>query len=108
VFDLAVFERFLKRIAHIRLPLIAGLWPLASLRNAEFMNNEVPGCDVPEALMARLRAHVDSKEAARAEGIAIARETLELMKDSIAGVQISAPFGRVEAVTEILDGVNLR
>jgi homocysteine S-methyltransferase len=107
VFDIAVFERFVKRIEHIRLPLIAGLWPLASLRNAEFMNNEVPGCDVPDHLMERLRAHVDSKEGGRAEGIAIARETLEQMKGSIAGVQISAPFGRVEAVVDILEGIQI-
>jgi homocysteine S-methyltransferase len=108
VFDLEVFHRFMRRIEHIRLPVIAGLWPLASLRNAEFMNNEVPGCDVPEHLMERLRRHADSKEAGRAEGIVIARETLEHMKDSIAGVQISAPFGRVETVFEVLAGVRLR
>jgi methionine synthase / methylenetetrahydrofolate reductase(NADPH) len=108
VFDLEVFYRFVKRIEHIKLPLIAGLWPLASLRNAEFMNNEVPGCDVPQFIMERLRSYQDSKEAGRAEGIAIARETLEEMKDLISGVQISAPFGRVESVLDILDGVRLR
>ena len=108
VFDLEVFHRFMRRIEHIHLPVIAGLWPLASLRNAEFMNNEVPGCDVPEHLMERLRRHADSKEGGRAEGIVIAHETLEQMKDSIAGVQISAPFGRVETVFEVLAGVRLR
>lgn len=108
VFDLTVFERFQKRSEQFNLPLIAGLWPLASLRNAEFMNNEVPGCDVPDVLMNRLRKHRDSKDASRMEGIAIARETLEVIKDMISGVQLSAPFGRVETVTEILDGVTLR
>jgi methionine synthase / methylenetetrahydrofolate reductase(NADPH) len=102
VFDLDVFHRFSKRIEHLRLPLIAGLWPLASLRNAEFMNNEVPGCTVPDVVMHRLRRHQDSKEAGRAEGIAIARETLAEIKGMISGVQISAPFGRVESVMEIL------
>ncbi|MCZ7556453.1 MAG: bifunctional homocysteine S-methyltransferase/methylenetetrahydrofolate reductase [Bacteroidia bacterium] len=103
VFDLDVFWHFLKRIAHIHIPLIAGLWPLASLRNAEFMSNEVPGCSVPEAIMERMRRFADSKEAGRAEGIAIARETLAEMRGSIAGIQISAPFGRVETVMEVLE-----
>ncbi len=102
VFDVRILERFLERIAHIRLPLIAGLWPLVSLRNAEFMNNEVPGCVVPEGVMERFRK-CGSKEEARAEGIAIARETLAAMRDRIQGVQISAPFGRVDAVVEILE-----
>jgi len=108
VFDIDTFSSFARRIEHIRLPLIAGLWPLASLRNAEFMNNEVPGCHVPEHLMERMRRHADQKEAGRAEGITIAHETLEQIKESIAGVQISAPFGRIETVMEILDGVRLR
>ncbi|MBE0643296.1 MAG: bifunctional homocysteine S-methyltransferase/methylenetetrahydrofolate reductase [Bacteroidetes bacterium] len=108
VFDLELFHDFMRRIEHVRLPVIAGLWPLASLRNAEFMNNEVPGCDVPESIMERLRRHADSKEAGRAEGIAIANETLEQIKESIAGVQISAPFGRIDTVFEVLDGVRLR
>ncbi len=102
VFDLDVFWNFLKRIEHIKIPLIAGLWPLASLRNAEFMSNEVPGCSVPEHIMERMRRFADSKEAGRAEGIAIARETLSQMRGSIAGVQISAPFGRVETVIDVL------
>jgi methionine synthase I (cobalamin-dependent)/5,10-methylenetetrahydrofolate reductase len=108
VFDLEIFFSFMHRIAHLRLPVIAGLWPLASLRNAEFMNNEVPGCTVPDPILQRLRRHTDSKEAGRAEGIAIAHETLEHMKASIAGVQISAPFGRIDTVFEVLDGVRLR
>jgi len=108
VFDLDAFHAFMKQIEHVRIPVIAGLWPLASLRNAEFMNNEVPGCNVPEHIMQRMRRHADQKEAGRAEGIAIAHETLEQMKNDIAGVQISAPFGRIETVMEILDGVRLR
>jgi len=108
VFDLEVFFSFMHRIGHLHLPVIAGLWPLASLRNAEFMNNEVPGCSVPDPIMQRLRRHADSKDAGRAEGVAIAHETLEHMKASIAGVQISAPFGRVDTVFDVLDGVRLR
>jgi methionine synthase / methylenetetrahydrofolate reductase(NADPH) len=102
VFDIDVFWAFLKRIEHIQIPLIAGLWPLASLRNAEFMSNEVPGCSVPDHIMERMRRHADSRDDARAEGIAIAKETLAELRGSIAGVQISAPFGRVETVFDVL------
>lgn len=106
VFDLAVFEKFLNRIQHIKIPLIAGLWPLTSIRNAEFMNNEVPGCDVPESILKRLRKVQDSKEDSLNEGIEIARETLDEIKNIIQGLQISAPFGRVESVIKVLDGFN--
>ncbi len=104
VFSLDVFENFMKRIEHIKLPVIAGLWPLTSLRNAEFMNNEIPGCDVPDSILQRLRKVVDSKEASLAEGITIARETLDHIISEINGVQISAPFGRMQSVIDVLDG----
>ena len=104
VFSLDVFENFMKRIEHIKLPVIAGLWPLTSLRNAEFMNNEIPGCDVPDSILKRLRKVVDSKDASLAEGITIARETLDKIISEINGVQISAPFGRVKSVIDVLDG----
>ncbi|MFH1049879.1 MAG: bifunctional homocysteine S-methyltransferase/methylenetetrahydrofolate reductase [bacterium] len=105
VFDLNILEKFIKRIEHIRRPLVAGLWPLTSIRNAEFMNNEVPGCNVPENLMERMRNVEDSKEKSLQEGILIARETLEDMKEAIQGVQISAPFGRIQTVFKVLDGI---
>ena len=104
VFDLKLFEKFLNRIQHIKKPLISGLWPLVSIRNAEFMNNEVPGCNVPDFVMERLRKVQDSKEASLAEGIQIARETLEAMLGSIQGIQLSAPFGRVQSVIDVLSG----
>lgn len=104
VFDLTIFENFLDKIQHIKIPVIAGLWPLTSIRNAEFMNNEIPGCNVPDYVMERLRVHQDSKEDSIKVGIEIARETLEMMKGYIHGVQISAPFGRVKSVVDVLDG----
>ncbi|MFP4542865.1 MAG: bifunctional homocysteine S-methyltransferase/methylenetetrahydrofolate reductase [Candidatus Kapaibacterium sp.] len=107
VFDLKVFESFLKKIKHIDIPLIAGLWPLVSVRNAEFMNNEIPGMYVPQDIIARMAKHNGSKEAGRAEGIAIAGEILYEMKGMISGVQISAPFGRVQSVIDILDNISL-
>ncbi len=103
VFDVRVFENFMHRIGHIHLPVLAGLWPLASVRNAEFMQNEVPGCVVPDELLARMRRH-DSRDGQRAEGILIARETLERIRPLIAGIQVAAPFGRVDTVIDVIDG----
>ena len=104
VFDLTIFERFLIRIQHINLPLIAGIWPLTSYRNAQFMNNEIPGCNVPDNIMNRLDKVQDSKDASRAEGIEIARETISEIKNSVNGFQISAPFGKVQSVIDVLAG----
>src|SRR5262249_60411129 len=72
IFDLGTFERFLKRVSPARLPIIAGVFPFESVRNAEFLANEVPGVRVPDALMERMR-RADGQDAAAAEGIAIAR-----------------------------------
>jgi methionine synthase I (cobalamin-dependent)/5,10-methylenetetrahydrofolate reductase len=107
VFDLKILEKFIEKTRHINIPLVAGLWPLTSIRNAEFMNNEIPGCDVPEPILRRLEKYRDNKEDSRREGIGIARETLEIMKDYIQGVQIAAPFGRVQSVIDVLDGFGL-
>jgi homocysteine S-methyltransferase len=102
VFDVEQLERFLERIAHVRIPIIAGIWPLVSARNAEFLANEVPGVVVPEAVIARMRAaNARSKEHAVAEGIAIAREMLARVRASVQGVQVSAPFGKVELALEV-------
>jgi methionine synthase / methylenetetrahydrofolate reductase (NADH) len=102
VFDVEALLRFLERIRHVRIPLIAGVWPLASYRNAEFMNNEVPGVNVPDAVLERMR-RADTKEKARGEGVAIAREALEALLPHIQGVQISAPFGRVATALEVAE-----
>jgi homocysteine S-methyltransferase len=102
VFDAAQLEKFLERIAHVRIPIIAGIWPLVSARNAEFLANEVPGVVVPSEVIARMRsANEKSKEHAVAEGIAIAREMLERVRPSVQGVQVSAPFGKVELALEV-------
>jgi homocysteine S-methyltransferase len=105
VFDLAQLERFLERTAHVRIPVVAGIWPLVSVRNAEFLANEVPGVVVPDEIIARMRlANARSKEHAVAEGIAIAREMLERARGSVQGVQVSAPFGKVELALEVIGG----
>ena len=102
VFDAAQLERFLRQIEHVRIPVIAGIWPLVSVRNAEFLANEVPGVSVPEDVLARMRrASERSKEHATAEGIAIAREMLTRVRPFVQGVQVSAPFGKVELALEV-------
>ncbi|MGE5762168.1 MAG: methylenetetrahydrofolate reductase, partial [Gemmatimonadota bacterium] len=103
VFDPLQLETFLERVASYRIPIVAGIWPLVSLRNAEFLANEVPGVSVPEAVLARMRAAQErGKDAALAEGVAIAREMLERVRGMVQGVQVSAPFGKVEVALEVL------
>ncbi len=105
VFDVAQLERFLESIAHVRVPIVAGIWPLTSVRNAEFLANEVPGVTVPDAIVQRMReANAKSKEHAVAEGVAIAREMLEQVRADVQGVQVSAPFGKVELALRVFEG----
>ena len=105
VFDPAQLERFLKQIEHVRIPVVAGIWPLVSVRNAEFLANEVPGVTVPDEIIARMRrANDKSKEHAVAEGIAIAREMFERVRPAVQGIQVSAPFGKVELALQVFEG----
>jgi len=107
VFDTAQLKRFLGMIEHVRIPIVAGIWPLVSFRNAEFLHNEVPGVEVTPEILERMRVASDKgKEEAREEGIAIARESLLEVREVIQGVQVSAPFGNVKyalQVFEVLD-----
>ena len=103
VFDAGQLEAFFGRIGDEHIPIIAGIWPLVSVRNAEFLANEVPGVSVPDSIIARMRrANDKSKEHAVAEGIAIAREMLERVRPLVQGVQVSAPFGKIELALEVL------
>ena len=106
VFDLDLLEAFLKRTGEYKLPFIAGIWPLTSYRNAEFMVNELR-VPVPEHYMERMR-RAESAEAARAEGVAIAREMVERVKPMVAGVQLSAPFGRYQMAIEVAEAIGSR
>jgi homocysteine S-methyltransferase len=102
VFDAAQLEHFLRRTEGARVPIVAGIWPLVSVRNAEFLANEVPGVSVPDSVIARMRtAGERSKEHAIAEGITIAREMLDRVRGAVQGVQVSAPFGKVELALEV-------
>jgi homocysteine S-methyltransferase len=100
VFDMRVLEEFLRRIEGFRIPVIAGIWPLTSLRNAEFMKNDLR-VSMPEEIMARMAA-VSSPEAARAEGVKIAQEMLAEARPMVQGVQVSAPFGKYTAAAQVL------
>jgi homocysteine S-methyltransferase len=106
VFDTDQLRDFLKRIEHVRIPVIAGIWPLVSYRNAEFLHNEVPGVRVTPSIMDRMReASNISKEAGREEGLKIARESLMEVRDEIQGVQVSAPFGNVKYALEVFQAL---
>jgi methionine synthase / methylenetetrahydrofolate reductase (NADH) len=101
VFDLQLLENFLKRTERCRIPLICGIWPLTSYRNAEFMVNELR-VPVPDHQMERMR-RADSAEAARREGILIAQEMCAAVRPMVQGVQLSAPFGRYEMAVEVAE-----
>jgi len=103
VFDLALLEEFLRRVEHCRIPMVAGIWPLTSVRNAEFMKNELR-VSVPDSILERMAA-APSPEAARHEGIAIAREMLIEVRGMVQGAQISAPNGKYTAAVDVLEAL---
>ena len=101
IFDPTTLISFVEKIGKYNIPVIAGIWPLASYRNAEFMKNEVPGVIVPDSIMKRMALH-ETKEKQREEGIKIARESIEAVRAYVRGVQVSAPFGNVEVSLKVL------
>ncbi len=112
VFDPAQLMRFIDEIKkrNIWIPIVAGIWPLVSVRNAEFLANEVPGVVVPPEIVTRMRVANDKgKEFAVQEGIAIAREMFRQVQPHVQGVQVSAPFGRVSLALQVfadVEGIN--
>jgi homocysteine S-methyltransferase len=106
VFDLDLLEVFLKRIEHVKIPVLCGIWPLTSFRNAEFMVNELR-VPVPEMFMDRMR-RVDNAEKAREEGVAIAREMVIRVAKMVQGVQLSAPFGRYQMAIDVAEAIEAR
>ena len=105
VYDTKQLRDFLKRIEHVRIPIVAGIFPLVSIRNAEFMHNEVPG----------VRRHAGNsgtnaksfgqnpKKTPAKKALQIARESLTEVRDLIQGVQVSAPFGNVKYALQVFD-----
>lgn len=103
VFDLNLLETFLRRIEHCRIPVVAGIWPLVSARNAEFMKNELR-VSVPDSILQRMIT-ASNPEAAREEGIAIAREMLLAVRGMVQGAQISAPQGKYSSAVDVLEAL---
>jgi len=102
VYDPRTLERFLDDAAPLGLPVMVGILPLASHRNAEFLHNEVPGMGIPAEYRERM-AKVGSGPAARAEGIRIAQEALAGVKHRVAGAYVMPPFNRVDAALAVLE-----
>ena len=106
VFDAGRLHAFLERVPDVSVPLVASLHPLTSLREAEFLHNEVPGVHIPEEIMSRMaEAESNGEEAAKAEGVKIALEVFESIRDSIAGAHVHGPDGNLDGALEILSGV---
>jgi len=103
VFDMRLLEAFLKRVEEFRIPVIAGIWPLISLRNAEFMRNDLR-VFVPDEILLRMQ-RADTPELARAEGVRIAHEMLVEARGMVQGVQVSAPAGRYPAALAVMESV---
>lgn len=103
VFDLRLLENFLRRIEHCRVPVLAGIWPLVSLRNAEFMKNEL-GVSVPDEILERM-SRCTNAEAGRAEGVHIAREMLLAVRGVVQGAQVSAPLGRYTSAVDVIEAL---
>jgi homocysteine S-methyltransferase len=106
VFDLRLLEQFARRIEHVRIPLLAGIWPLTSYRNAEFMVNELR-VPVPEEYLERMR-RADSADRARQEGVAIAQDMVQRVRGLVQGVQLGAPFGRYQMAIEVAQAIGSR
>lgn len=103
VFDLRLLENFIERTRDHQIPIIAGIWPLISLRNAEYLKNDLR-ISMPEEIMLRM-AQADTPEGARAEGIKIAQEMVEAVRPYVQGVQVSAPFGHYDVASAVVAAV---
>jgi methionine synthase I (cobalamin-dependent)/5,10-methylenetetrahydrofolate reductase len=103
VFDPEALLRFLDKVQHFGIPIIAGIWPLASLRNATFLKNEVPGVVIPDWVMDKM-ASVSSREDQLKMGIEIAQFSVNQIRDRVAGIQVSAPFGKIAVALEVISG----
>jgi methionine synthase / methylenetetrahydrofolate reductase(NADPH) len=102
VFDVSLIERFMKKLGSIkRIPVLLGILPLYSYKNAEFLHNEVPGMTIPEKLRKRMEK-CKSKEEGMAEGVSIARELLAECKKGASGVYVMPPFGAAKLAVDVL------
>ena len=106
VFDADTLFEFIESIEAFKIPVIAGIWPLISFRNAEFMANEVPGVVVPESVLERMSKTKTGKEA-KMMGIQIAKEMLDKISDVVAGFAVSAPLGNVKIALAALGKIGI-
>jgi homocysteine S-methyltransferase len=104
IFQTDVLETVLRRIEHLALPVMVGVLPLVSYKNAEFLHNEVPGMQIPEEIRERMRK-TPGGDTARKEGVRIAREMLFAVRDRVQGAYLMPPLGRYELALEVLDGL---
>ena len=104
IFQTELLENVLRRIEHLGLPVLVGVLPLVSYKNAEFLHNEVPGMQIPEEIRERMRK-TPGGEAARKEGVKIAREMLFAVRDRVQGAYLMPPLGRYELALQVLDGL---
>jgi homocysteine S-methyltransferase len=102
VYDVRLLENFLKRITPVRIPILVGILPLRSYKNAEFLHNEIPGMQIPDAIRERMR-HAPAGEAAAEEGIRIAQEALKEAKDMVQGVYVMPPLGKYDAALRVIE-----
>jgi len=105
IYDVEAYERFFEELGELKLPIIMGIWPLVSVRNAEFLKHEVPGVSVPDWVIQEMEKAGDSKDEAVKRGLEIAVRTMEIAKPLVAGFQVSAPFNRVDVAIEAIDAV---
>lgn len=101
VYDIELLSNFIEKLKGTNVPVLIGVWPLASYRNALFLQNEVPGVDIPEHILKRMERHTD-KESARQDGVLIAREIIGSLRGQIKGVQVSPPFGNIITALDVL------
>ncbi len=102
VFDPEALLSMLEQVKSAGLPVVAGIWPLASYRNASFLQNEVPGVEIPESIMKRMEAQ-ETREGQLVEGVAIAKEAVETIRPYVQGIQVNAPFGKIEIALQVFE-----
>ncbi|MCD6115437.1 bifunctional homocysteine S-methyltransferase/methylenetetrahydrofolate reductase [bacterium] len=100
VFDIDSLVKFIDKVSDLNIPFIAGIWPLVSLRNAEFMRNEVPGVTIPDEIIEKMKRFSDKQDQFRI-GIDIAKSMIDKVKSFVGGVQISAPFNKYSTAVEV-------
>jgi len=106
VFDAGRLRSFLERAPELSVPIIASLRPLTSLREAEFLHNEIPGIHIPDLVLTRIgKAEARGEDAARAEGVSIALETFAAVRDRIAGIHIHVADGNLDGALELLSKI---